>query len=136
MTVIVCISERGGMMFNGRRQSRDKAVIENIVGAIGDGVLFVSEFSAPLFAESNLSVISVSEPASVADVGDFVFLEDTGVGENINKVEKFVVYRWNREYPADFSLDLHPKDIGMKLVDSVEFSGKSHEKITREIWEW
>ncbi len=134
MTVIVCLSDGGGMTFNKRRQSRDRAVIENIEGLVADEAFFISEFSLELFSESSLSVIAVSNPLSSATLKDFVFLEDRGVGEYRGKVERLVIYRWNRKYPTDLRFDIDPATEGMKLSEIIEFSGKSHEKITREIW--
>lgn len=134
MTVIVCLSDGGGMTFNKRRQSRDVAVIKDIEKLVCDGALFISEFSLSLFSESNLSVIAVTDPLSVADTEDFVFLEDRGVCEYGSKIEKLVIYRWNRKYPTDLKFDIDPVSRGMKLCEIFEFAGKSHEKITREIW--
>ena len=51
MTVFVCIDDRGGMLFNKRRQSRDSKVIEDVVRTVGDGVLYISDFSELLFSE-------------------------------------------------------------------------------------
>ena len=134
MTVIVCLSEGGGMTFNKRRQSRDEKVIENVEQQVSDGALFISEFSLSLFSESDVSVIAVSDPLSAAGAGDFVFLEDRGVCEYSSKIRRLIIYRWNRRYPTDMKLDIEPEDIGLTLSELIEFAGKSHEKITREIW--
>ena len=50
-----------------------------------------------------------------------------------SKSESVVLYKWNRVYPADqyFAMDLS----GWKLVETVEFPGSSHEKITEERYE-
>ena len=45
MTVIICVSDGGGMLFCGRRVSRDSAVISDVSSLCGDGVLFVGEIS-------------------------------------------------------------------------------------------
>ena len=136
MTVIVCLSDGGGMMFNKRRQSRDSVVIENLEELVGDGVVFISDFSINLFSDSALSVIAVSDPLSAADGVDFVFIEDRGAKDFMSKIKRLVIYRWNKSYPADFKFDVEPVSSGMKLSQSVDLKGKSHEKITREIWEW
>ena len=134
MTVIVCLSDGGGMTFNKRRQSSDRAVIEDVEKLVCDDALFISEFSLSLFSESRVSAVAVTEPLSAAGPGDFVFLEDRGAGEYIRKIKRLVIYNWNRKYPTDLKFDINPSGVGMKLSETVEFSGKSHEKITREIW--
>ena len=136
MTVIVCLSDGDGMMFNKRRQSRDCAVIEDIGRLVGDGVVFISDFSINLFSESEFSVIAVSDPLCAASDEDFVFLEDRGIGKSFSEIKRLVIYRWNRKYPTDFKLDKVPLTEGMTLSETLEFKGKSHEKITREIWVW
>ena len=134
MNVIVCLSDGGGMMFNNRRQSRDAQVMKDIEKLVCDGVVFISEFSLSLFSESRVSVIAVSDPLSAAVPDDFVFLEDRGVGEHVLEIDKLIIYKWNRHYPTDFKFDIDPAAVGMKLSETVELVGKSHEKITREIW--
>jgi hypothetical protein len=54
------------MMFNRRRQSRDKALIEDIGKLCADGVVFISDFSLPLFEDGVADVIAVSNPLSAA----------------------------------------------------------------------
>lgn len=135
MTVIVCVSDGGGMLFNKRRQSKDAEVIRDIEKLVSDGVLFICDFSSSLFADSLVSAIAVTDPLVSAGAGDFAFIEERRLSEHKEKISRLVIYRWNRKYPADFYLDTDPEKEGMKLVDTLDFTGKSHEKITREIWE-
>ena len=134
MTVIVCVCDGGGMLFGKRRVSRDKTVTEDIVNITADGVLFVSEYTAGLFADSPASVIAVSEPLESAQDGDFAFIEERGLYEYRELIDELIIYRWNRKYLFELKLDIDPEREGMTLVDSVDFKGNSHEKITREIW--
>ena len=50
----------------------------------------------------------------------------------VDRLEQVILYRWNRDYPADvrFTLDLS----GFRLRQRVDFAGSSHEKITEEIY--
>ena len=52
-----------------------------------------------------------------------------------NKLEKIVLFRWNRVYPADTWLDLSLDEEGWHLVNCQEFSGSSHKTITQEVYE-
>ena len=133
--VIACISDGGGLLFAKRRVSRDSAVISDIEGVIGEEALFVSDYSYALFEESGVSTVCVSNPIESAGDGDFVFFEGSGLSAHKDKIESLILYRWNRKYPFDTRLDIDPEKEGFALADSVDFSGKSHEKITREIWE-
>lgn len=132
MTVFICLDERGGMMFNKRRQSRDIRVIEDVIRCAEDGVLYVSDYSEALFEDSTASVISVPEPLEVASDGAYVFCEGTPLADYIDKIDKIIIYNWCEVYPSDMKLDINPKECGFKLKSRREFVGKSHKKVTRE----
>ena len=135
MTAIVCICDGGGMLFNNRRLSRDRLLMENLSAFIGDGALYISDFSERLFEKSDLCTIVASEPLDCAKKEDFVFVENQSLAQHKDKIERLVIYKWNRSYPFDFSLDISPEKEKMTLTESGDFKGSSHEKITREIWE-
>ncbi len=132
MTVFVCVDDRGGMLFNKRRQSRDSKVIEDVARTVGEGLLYISDFSEILFAESDASVISVPDPLDSAGEGGFVFVENVHLGSHLDKIDRLIIYKWNRKYPCDFELDVTPTAAGFKKKSTREFKGTSHDKITRE----
>ena len=135
MTVFVCIDDKGGMTFFGKRQSRDSALIKDVVEHAGDGVIYISDFSEKLFLESEASVISVPEPLDSAGKGGFAFIETPPLAPYKKKIDTLVIYKWNRHYPSDKKLDITPRDMGMRLVKTYDFVGTSHEKITKEVYE-
>ena len=134
MTAIVCIEDRGGMTFMRRRLSKDRILTEDIVKTVGDGILYISDFSETLFAKSDISVMSVSNPLDSAEAGDYAFIENIGLKENLEKIKVLIIYKWNRKYPFDFSLDVEPEKCGFSLKESYDFKGSSHDKITKEIY--
>lgn len=135
MNVIVCLDDRGGMMFNGRRQSRDRRVYEDIVNDIAAaGRLLMAEYSKSLFADLKVSVLCSDDFLDMAHDGDVCFVEDRVLLPYIEKIEKITVYKWNRHYPSDKTFDIVPEKNGLKLLSVEEFEGNSHEKITKEIY--
>ena len=52
----------------------------------------------------------------------------------LDRLEGLVLYRWNRRYPADAWLDVRPGPPGWTLARREEFSGHSHERITKEVY--
>ncbi len=134
MKIIACLCERGGMLFNKRRQSRDRVLIENLTEYIGEGAIFVNAFSSALFENSTASCIEVSDPLKSAGEDDYVFIENLSLKGYEGKITEMVIYRWNRSYPADFFLDVKPSDAGLTLRESCDFCGSSHPKITREVY--
>lgn len=60
MTVIVCLDNANGMMFNHRRQSRDANVVKDILKTINGASLLIAPYSESLFSQAECSV-SISE---------------------------------------------------------------------------
>ncbi len=124
MKLIVCLDDKNGMMFNKRRQSRDKILIEDVLELCKGEKLYANEYSAKLFPEKSVEICE--NPAETND--GYCFAENFTVNEEY--VEEIIVYKWNRLYPADtcFNIDLE----NWTLTETVDFEGSSHEKITRE----
>ena len=126
MKLIVCLDDNKGMMFNNRRQSRDRVLTENILELCKGEELYTSEYSSKLFPENTVEICE--NPEKITD--GYYFVENFIVAEIF--VEEVIVYNWNKVYPSDmhFNIDLSK----WKLIESVDFEGSSHEKITREIY--
>ena len=111
MTVIVCLDNANGMMFNHRRQSRDANVVKDILKTINGASLLIAPYSESLFSQAECSV-SISESfLADADAKDYCFVENTSVAEFKEKISRLVIYKWNRDYPADTILTLTTQTI-------------------------
>ena len=133
MILIVCIDERGGMMFNNRRQSRDKAVIDRIVEIVQGSKLWLSSYSKSLFDQVAILLEVDDNFLQKAGNGEFCFAENADITQYTPKIEKLYLFRWNRHYPANLYF---PLDLGeFKQIARSEFTGNSHEKITLEVYE-
>ena len=126
MKLIVCLDDNNGMMFNKRRQSRDRVLVENVLEHCKGEKIYANEYSAKLFPENTVEMFESIEIVENA----YCFAEDFTVNEEY--VDEIIVYKWNRVYPTDtyFNIDLE----NWSLIESVDFEGSSHEKITREIY--
>lgn len=131
MTLILCLDDRNGMLFQGRRQSRDRVLCQRILDIVGDGRLLMNAYSAKLFPKNKVTV--AEDPAAEARSGDHCFVEDLDIHGCLSKANSLILYRWNRVYPSDVTF---PEDglAGYQLVESTEFPGSSHEKITQEVY--
>ena len=132
MTVFVCVDDRGGMLFNRRRVSRDRAQQEDMLKLCGAGKLWISPFSKALMEWAEERVIVDPEYLKKAGDGEVCFVEEERLGAFADRMEGVVLYRWNRSYPSDQKMDLDLS--GFQLVERVEFAGTSHETITRETY--
>lgn len=133
MIVVVALDDNGGMMFNRRRQSKDRVLRQDLLQTVGDSRLWMNAYTAKQFEQPLDAHIAVSETfMEEARPGEYCFIEGAIPDDLLSRVEGFVVYRWNRVYPEDvsFSISLEP----WALVKATEFPGNSHEKITKEVY--
>lgn len=146
MIAIVCLDNNNGMMFNHRRQSRDRVVIQDILHICQDKKLWMDLYSQQLFAQSedgifsenNVIIRNIKATGMECDFmeqakqGEYCFVENRDVTLYENRMEKIIIYQWNRTYPADFFFNIDLKN--WRLLSSSEFSGYSHEKITKNVY--
>ena len=133
MIVIVCVDDNLGMIFNNRRQSRDIEVIKKIVELTNGSSLWMNKYSYELFEELDCNRINIdsgflSETANE----EYCFVENVDLEHFEKWIEKIIVFRWNTVYPSDRELDIDLKS--WQLIESSDFVGKSHEKITMEVY--
>ncbi|MBQ9761200.1 MAG: ribonuclease Z [Clostridia bacterium] len=131
MKLIVCLDDKNGMAFNRRRQSRDRVLIEDLCRTVGEEPIYLSPYSASLFASTGAKTVAVVDPLGVSGV-HCCFVETFDPAPYGELIDEIILYRWNRHYPADvtFTLDMS----GYRLISADEFVGSSHEKITKEVW--
>ena len=134
MKIIVCLDDANGMMFNRRRQSRDRILLQDICNTVGNHPLWMDTYSEPLWMAHNIQKRVSDRFLDEAEREDYCFVENRHIGGYMSQVEELTVYRWNRRYPSDFSLDIDPHACGLSLISTCEFPGSSHEKITKEIY--
>lgn len=132
MQVIVCVDDNGGMMFNKRRQSRDRVLCEYVMRLSEGHQVYMNAYSAKLFSEDDRIVVSENY-LEEASGEDFCFVEKEPLKAYENEIKKLIIFKWNRVYPADQHLDIDPEK--MTKVQEEEFVGFSHEKITMEVYE-
>jgi len=129
--LIVCLDDNLGMLFNRRRQSRDRELIADMIRHVGEIPLWISPYSAPLFGEDHPCLRVADDPVAAAGENDFCFVENTPLPNGVSEINELIIYRWNRLYPSDmrFSCDMS----AFHLAGVSEFVGSSHDKITKEI---
>ncbi len=128
MILALCVDDRLGLRFGGRRQSKDSAVRQRLLELSG-GQLRMSEYSSRQFEKP---VYSGADYLSSAKPGDWCFAENTEYLSFADAITQLVLFRWNRHYPADEYFEFPGK---WALVRSEDFPGTSHEKITMEVYE-
>ena len=148
MKIIVCVDNQNGMMFNHRRQSQDRVLRKRILELTGGKKLWMNAYSQKQFLQVNGNMSKEQEQSGQlgqsgqiqadeaflekAGPGEPCFVEDRSVAPFAGRVERVVLYRWGRAYPADLYWDLSLE--GWTLARREEFPGFSHEIITKEVY--
>lgn len=132
MRLMVCLDEKGGMSFFGRRQSMDRLLREKAISLAGAGNLWMDPYSAGQFSEDNGAFCVTGDP--LAEVpGDGWFFHELGDTESLlSGADRVAVFRWNRLYPSDRRF---PQERLQKLLHREDFPGNSHETITLEVYQ-
>ena len=133
MKVIVCLDNSDGMLFNNRRQSKDKNVIKDIENIVKDNLLILSPFSWLLFGDRYIKLAATKNFSNV-NTDDYCFVENCHLDKIKDKITEIIIYRWNRNYPSDFYFDINYKN-DFNLISLEEFKGNSHDVITKETYE-
>lgn len=132
MKLILFLDERGGMLFNRRRQSQDRVAREYILKRTAGSRLLMNPYSAKQFGEG--APVTVTEsPQKEAGAADYALIENLPV--ELAGVDEVILMLWNCLYPSDVRFDknsLFP--LGFSLAESEEFAGYSHERITVETY--
>lgn len=132
MVLIACIDSKGGMMFNRRRQSRDRLLRQDLLEEAGGRTVWMSPYSRGQFDPGAENVRAAEDFPQRAGEDGICFFEDGDPGPWLERADGLILYHWNRAYPADqyFPLPL----AGWTLARREEFPGSSHERITKEVF--
>lgn len=133
MNIIVCVDDKFGMAFGGRRQSRDRRMIEQMLKTVGDNKLYINNYTEQLFNVLPDNVLITNDFYNL-NKEDYCFVENRQPDELVKIADKIILYRWNRVYPSDIRFPVETLE-GKTKVSSFDFKGYSHEIITEEIYE-
>ena len=59
--LIACVDDNYGLLFNGRRVSKDETVIKKLLETIGDNKLWVSQYTSPLFQKEDCKSVLIDD---------------------------------------------------------------------------
>ena len=131
MNIILCLDDNNGILFNKRRQSRDRVLCERVASLASGGRLLMNEYSSGLF--EGFDVVVDANFLENAQNGDYCFVENADFSAFSEKIEDVIIYRWNRAYPSDVKIDISFLN-GRIVASSEDFKGNSHDKITEVIY--
>lgn len=130
MKLVLCVDDRLGMMFNGRRQTQDSILRDYLVKMALPAGLWMSPYTEKQFKNSKYP-ITVSNDLTATPDGCYCLIEDGEIPTN--NIEEVLLVKWNRTYPADkyFNSEMLGE---LELCHNEEIKGSSHDKITLEFY--
>ncbi len=132
MDVIICLDQKNGRLFNSRRQSSDRKIREHVLANLGNRKLWLDSYSAKQFVDYEDSLVVDDDFSSHMGDEDICFLE-RGEMPRVGNIKRLIVYRWDKTYPSDVSLDETVfRSFSYALQGS--FPGYSHDKIFWEVY--
>lgn len=136
MIAIICIEERGGMAFAGKRFTKDAKLRRKILETVGDQPLYMNAYSAKQFGENLPGNICVcGDYLKYAPENAYCFIETEAPSEWLRKADKLILFSWNRRYPYDVFFDRDCLQLMKRIEEETEeFAGSSHENITKEVY--
>ena len=131
MTLIFCVDDNFGLMFNKRRQSRDSAVLDDIKNCFAGEKILISEYSEKLFNGAGVDYI-VCE--SFENQDGIYFIEDKYSPDLLSLANEVILYHWGKVYPADTKFDIELLGADFTLAEQSVFKGTSHNEIKKEVY--
>ena len=132
MVIALCVDDQYGLLFNGRRQSRDRVLLDRLLET--DKTIWMNSYSAKMFSQLPGNVSVQDNFMQAAGPEDICFVENVPITDLPENCDQLILYHWNRKYPADLYFPAEELK-KWKLVSTYDFPGNSHDKITEKIYE-
>lgn len=135
MRVIITVDNNLGMMFNNRRQSKDKNLRNFMLFATKDSRLLMNEYTRKQFEEDEKitkHIVVDNDCLQNATKKDYVFVENMDIAPYIDKIDELIVFYWNRVYPSDMKLSINLNE--WENNECIDFVGNSHELISMKVY--
>ena len=112
----------------------DRAVRADLIGMLCGAKLWMSTRSFRQFEDEAYPIAADEGFLAKARPGDFCFVEDRPLRPWLDRIERMILYCWNRTYPADRYCDIDLTVGDWTLRETTDFPGFSHAKITKEVY--
>ena len=130
MIAILCLDNNNGMMFNDRRQSKDRGLREYIAEMTKGEKVYMNAYTENLYEEIENPIVS-EDFLQKSGKGEPCIVENLPLSPVKDQIEEIVIFRWNKVYPSDQVLDVDLEE--WKLVEEEQIEGSTHE-ITKQIY--
>lgn len=134
MKIIVCLDDKNGMLFNNRRQSKDRVLVEKIIEMTHGNTLWMHPYSQQLFDGLSDNICVDERFLELAGKKEYCFVEAQNVTPYADSIEEIILFRWNRVYPADLRFPVELLERFQRKGEILTFPGNSHDRISMEVY--
>ena len=134
MKIAVCLDDQNGMLFCGRRQSKDRYLRQQLLALAQPNGLWMNGYSAKQF-EAGDTICVAEDFLDSAPQDQWCFVENTDILPYKDEIQCVAVYRWNRLYPSDTKFPVEAFCQSWQMISTRTFPGYSHDEITEEIYQ-
>lgn len=134
MKIAVCIDDRNGMLFGGRRQSMDSCLRREFLAMTEPYKVWMDGYTASQFTEAEERICVDDDFLFKAEKDDWCFVEKADLQPVQERISQIVLYHWNRHYPSDKKFPTELFADRWTMISRREFPGNSHERITEEVY--
>lgn len=134
MHIILFLDQKDGMLFGGKRQTKDKILMKYIEDASKGSCLFANHFSTSLFGNTPSHLIVDNNFLDIAKSGDYCIVEDEDIKPYMNKIESIRIYRWDKVYPSTMKFNKNLLKDWEQVFCVDLFLGGTHPVICEEMW--
>lgn len=129
MKIIACVDNRLGMMFNHRRVSFDRYIVDDLQELLDRELIIVN---ADLACKINKKLSVQISNTVMIDTDKYQWIENVNLSNYQYEITDLILYYFNRDYPYDIELGI---DLSLyEIQNRKDFKGYSHDKITRIIY--
>lgn len=130
MIILICLDDKNGMMFHNRRQSQDRGLRAHIRQLVGNSKIYMNQYTRKLYREFSQAFVC-EDFLFRAQPGDYCLVENQELCPVEDRIERIIVFRWNKVYPADQILDL---SLDAWILESTEEIDGSTHRILQETY--
>lgn len=134
MKIAVCLDDKNGMMFAGRRQSMDSCLRREFLSMAGNSRIWMNRYTAGQFVGAQDRICVDEDFLLKAEADDWCFVENQDLQPVADRITEIAVYQWNRTYPSDVKFPMALFANRWTLISQRDFTGSSHERITEEVY--
>lgn len=134
ISLLIITDDRGGMMFNSRRQMKDGELLDKLIRRFGCGGICASPYTFRLIDRYE-GAMMCEDPVAECPDGALCIVEDPSLlGDIRDSVGTLIRCCWGISYPADtyFTLDL--AELGYRRISKEKIGTSIHAKAFCEVY--